>query len=34
MELRRLAALLFGTIDYLISPTAPIPAFAATALTQ
>jgi len=29
MELRRLAALLFGTIDYLISPTAPIPAFAA-----
>jgi aspartyl-tRNA(Asn)/glutamyl-tRNA(Gln) amidotransferase subunit A len=29
MELRRLAALLFGGIDYLISPTAPIPAFAA-----
>jgi aspartyl-tRNA(Asn)/glutamyl-tRNA(Gln) amidotransferase subunit A len=29
MELRRLSALLFGTIDYLISPTAPIPAFAA-----
>ena len=29
MELRRLAGLLFGTIDYLISPTAPIPAFAA-----
>jgi aspartyl-tRNA(Asn)/glutamyl-tRNA(Gln) amidotransferase subunit A len=29
MELRRLAALLFGRIDYLISPTAPIPAFAA-----
>jgi len=29
MELRRLAALLFGNIDYLISPTAPIPAFAA-----
>ena len=29
MELRRLAALLFGKIDYLISPTAPIPAFAA-----
>ncbi len=29
MELRRLAALLFGEIDYLISPTAPIPAFAA-----
>jgi aspartyl-tRNA(Asn)/glutamyl-tRNA(Gln) amidotransferase subunit A len=28
-ELRRLAALLFGKIDYLISPTAPIPAFAA-----
>jgi len=27
MELRRLAALLFGKIDYLISPTAPIPAF-------
>ena len=29
MELRRLAALLFGKIDYLISPTAPIPAFPA-----
>jgi aspartyl-tRNA(Asn)/glutamyl-tRNA(Gln) amidotransferase subunit A len=29
IELRRLSALLFGTIDYLISPTAPIPAFAA-----
>jgi Asp-tRNA(Asn)/Glu-tRNA(Gln) amidotransferase A subunit family amidase len=29
MEVRRLAALLFGQIDYLISPTAPIPAFAA-----
>jgi aspartyl-tRNA(Asn)/glutamyl-tRNA(Gln) amidotransferase subunit A len=29
MELRRLSGLLFGTIDYLISPTAPIPAFAA-----
>jgi aspartyl-tRNA(Asn)/glutamyl-tRNA(Gln) amidotransferase subunit A len=29
MELRSLAALLFGKIDYLISPTAPIPAFAA-----
>jgi aspartyl-tRNA(Asn)/glutamyl-tRNA(Gln) amidotransferase subunit A len=29
MELRRVAALLFGKIDYLISPTAPIPAFAA-----
>jgi len=29
MELRRLAALLFGQIDYLVSPTAPIPAFAA-----
>jgi aspartyl-tRNA(Asn)/glutamyl-tRNA(Gln) amidotransferase subunit A len=29
MELRRLAALMFGRIDYLISPTAPIPAFAA-----
>jgi aspartyl-tRNA(Asn)/glutamyl-tRNA(Gln) amidotransferase subunit A len=29
MELRRLTALLFGKIDYLISPTAPIPAFAA-----
>ena len=28
-ELRRLAALQFGEIDYLISPTAPIPAFAA-----
>ncbi len=29
MELRRLAALMFGKIDYLVSPTAPIPAFAA-----
>jgi aspartyl-tRNA(Asn)/glutamyl-tRNA(Gln) amidotransferase subunit A len=29
MELRRVAALLFGKIDYLVSPTAPIPAFAA-----
>jgi hypothetical protein len=29
MELRRLAALLFGRIDYIVSPTAPIPAFAA-----
>jgi aspartyl-tRNA(Asn)/glutamyl-tRNA(Gln) amidotransferase subunit A len=29
MELRRLAALQFGQIDYLISPTAPIPAFPA-----
>ena len=29
MELRRLAALLFGKIDYIVSPTAPIPAFAA-----
>ena len=29
MELRRLGALLFGRIDYLISPTAPMPAFAA-----
>ena len=28
-ELRRLAALLFGKIDYLISPTAPVPAFPA-----
>jgi Asp-tRNA(Asn)/Glu-tRNA(Gln) amidotransferase A subunit family amidase len=28
-ELRRLAALMFGQIDYLISPTAPVPAFAA-----
>jgi aspartyl-tRNA(Asn)/glutamyl-tRNA(Gln) amidotransferase subunit A len=28
-ELRRIAALLFGTIDYLISPTAPLPAFPA-----
>jgi aspartyl-tRNA(Asn)/glutamyl-tRNA(Gln) amidotransferase subunit A len=28
-ELRRLAALLFGRIDYMISPTAPVPAFAA-----
>jgi Asp-tRNA(Asn)/Glu-tRNA(Gln) amidotransferase A subunit family amidase len=32
MELRRLAALLFGKIDYLISPTAPIPAFTASGL--
>jgi len=29
MELRRLAALLFAKIDYLVSPTAPVPAFAA-----
>jgi len=29
MELRRLGALLFGKIDYLVSPTAPIAAFAA-----
>jgi aspartyl-tRNA(Asn)/glutamyl-tRNA(Gln) amidotransferase subunit A len=29
MELRRRAALLFGKVDYLVSPTAPIPAFAA-----
>lgn len=29
MELRRVAALLFGQIDFLLSPTAPIPAFAA-----
>ena len=29
MELRRIAALMFGQIDYLISPTAPLPAFAA-----
>jgi aspartyl-tRNA(Asn)/glutamyl-tRNA(Gln) amidotransferase subunit A len=29
MELRRLAALLFGKIDYIVSPTAPVPAFAA-----
>ena len=29
MVLRTAAALLFGRIDYLISPTAPIPAFAA-----
>ena len=29
MELRRLAALLFGKLDYIVSPTAPIPAFAA-----
>ena len=29
MEMRRLAALLFGKIDYLISPTAPVPAFPA-----
>ncbi|TMI98658.1 MAG: amidase [Alphaproteobacteria bacterium] len=29
MELRRLAALLFGRIDYVVSPTAPMPAFAA-----
>jgi aspartyl-tRNA(Asn)/glutamyl-tRNA(Gln) amidotransferase subunit A len=29
MELRRIAALLFGRIDYIVSPTAPIPAFAA-----
>ena len=29
MEVRRLAALLFGKIDYMISPTAPIPAFPA-----
>lgn len=29
MELRRLSALLFGKIDFLISPTAPIPAFEA-----
>jgi Asp-tRNA(Asn)/Glu-tRNA(Gln) amidotransferase A subunit family amidase len=28
-ELRRLGALLFGRIDYLISPTAPVAAFAA-----
>src|SRR5213075_33896 len=27
--LRRVAALLFGRIDYIVSPTAPIPAFAA-----
>jgi len=29
MELRRLAALLFGRIDYIVSPTAPVPAFPA-----
>jgi Asp-tRNA(Asn)/Glu-tRNA(Gln) amidotransferase A subunit family amidase len=29
MELRRLAAQLFANIEYVISPTAPIPAFAA-----
>jgi aspartyl-tRNA(Asn)/glutamyl-tRNA(Gln) amidotransferase subunit A len=29
MELRRVAALLFGRIDYIVSPTAPIPAFEA-----
>ena len=29
MELRRLAARLFGKLDYVVSPTAPIPAFAA-----
>jgi aspartyl-tRNA(Asn)/glutamyl-tRNA(Gln) amidotransferase subunit A len=29
MELRRLAAQLFGKVDYVVSPTAPIPAFAA-----
>src|SRR5436305_1945605 len=29
MELRRLAALLFGKLDYIVSPTAPIPAFPA-----
>src|SRR5437660_7237209 len=29
MELRRLAALLFGKLDYIVSPTAPMPAFAA-----
>ena len=29
MELRRLAGLLFTTLDYVISPTAPVPAFAA-----
>ena len=29
MELRRLAGLLFGKLDYIVSPTAPIPAFAA-----
>jgi aspartyl-tRNA(Asn)/glutamyl-tRNA(Gln) amidotransferase subunit A len=29
MELRRLAAMLFGRLDFVISPTAPIPAFAA-----
>jgi aspartyl-tRNA(Asn)/glutamyl-tRNA(Gln) amidotransferase subunit A len=29
MELRHRAALLFGEIDYLISPTAPVPAFPA-----
>jgi aspartyl-tRNA(Asn)/glutamyl-tRNA(Gln) amidotransferase subunit A len=29
MEIRRLGALMFGKIDYLISPTAPVPAFAA-----
>ena len=28
-EMRRLAARLFGNFDYLLSPTAPIPAFAA-----
>ena len=29
MELRKVAAKLFSTIDYLVSPTAPIPAFSA-----
>jgi aspartyl-tRNA(Asn)/glutamyl-tRNA(Gln) amidotransferase subunit A len=29
MELRRVAGLLFATIDYVISPTAPVQAFAA-----
>src|SRR5262249_33394194 len=29
MELRRVAALLFGRLDFLLSPTAPIAAFAA-----
>jgi aspartyl-tRNA(Asn)/glutamyl-tRNA(Gln) amidotransferase subunit A len=29
MELRRLAALLFGKLDYIVSPTAPVPAFPA-----
>jgi aspartyl-tRNA(Asn)/glutamyl-tRNA(Gln) amidotransferase subunit A len=29
MELRRLAAILFSTVDFVLSPTAPVPAFPA-----